>query len=203
MCTDIDNYTSVPAMTVGGPPGDYIIRCSIPSSEYAEFSIVSIAVVGNNSAVIQSSGLDRPRTLDTSGSSIYNDTTFIRSQVIQCPANNSIPIGDSFYDRIANERGDVFIRIDGAVAAFVTVKMRVRKLTKIPAPFVTVHPENKEQYNYERERRIQEAVLGQEGELEVYGTRPGRKGQVRTLATGEPPVEYTSTQRGTSKHRGQ
>ncbi len=201
MCTDIDNYTSIPAMTVGGPPGDYIIRCPIPSSEYAEFSIVSVAVIGNNSAVIQASGLDRPRTLDTSGTSVYNDTTFIRSQVTQCPANTSIPIGDSFYDRIGNERGDVFIRIDGAVAAFVTVKMRVKKLTKIPAPFTTVHPEDREQYHYERERRIQDATLGQEGEMEVYGTRPGRPG-VRSLTTGEPPVEYTRTQRGVSKHRG-
>src|SRR6266704_1935769 len=103
------DFTDFPAVTVGGPPGDYIIRAPVVSNEYIEFTVVLVAVVGAANGVIQTSGYDRPRTLDTSGASVYSDTTFIRSQVLFCPGNNSVAVGDSFYDRVASQQGTVFI----------------------------------------------------------------------------------------------
>ncbi|SRR6266705_96277 len=178
------DYTDFPAVTVGGPPGDYIIRAPVVSNEYIEFAVILMTVVGASDGVIQTSGIDKPRTLDTSGNSIYNDTTFIRSQVLLCPKGNSLPVGDAFYDRVANSQGNVFIRIDSAAFATVTVKMRAKILKIIPDKFVTVKPEHKEQYHYERERRIQEAVLGSEGEIIEYSDRPGKPKTVRSLQTG-------------------
>src|SRR6266700_5145361 len=95
------DYTDFPCVTVGGPPGDYIIRAPVVSNEYIDFAVVLVAVVGAANGVIQTSGYDRPRTLDTSGASKYDDTFFIRSQVLFCPGNNSLPVSDAFFDRVA------------------------------------------------------------------------------------------------------
>ncbi len=181
---DREDYTDFPCVSIGGPSGDYFIRAPVVSNEYIDFSVVAVAVMGGANGVIQTSGNDRPRALDTTGASKYDDTFFIGSQVIFCPGNNSVPVGNSFYDRVANQQGTVFIRIDGATFATVTVKMRAKILKAIPDKFVTAKPEHKEQYHYERERKIQEAVLGIEGETIEYSDRPGKPRTVRSLQTG-------------------
>lgn len=177
MPEDFD-YNVFPAVTIGGGSGDYLLRVPVSSKDTTEFCVVSVASLTANPGTVQVSGIDRPTTIN--GAPTFTDANFIRGQVIAVGANNTIPMGESFYDQINLPRGEVYVRIDGTNAyILVTIKFRVKILKKVPAPFRTVKPEQEQLVHQERERRIQEAVLAQEGEQYTYGKRP----------PGEPIIE--------------
>lgn len=161
----------------------------IPSNEHLEYQIVSVACSGVNPGVVQVSGFGAPKTLDLSGVTTYggeNNANFIPSHVIPIGPNAFLPVLAP-WEQVSNPNMHIFVRIDGATAAVVTLKQRVKILQRIPAPFVTNHPASPQDTHLEREQRILDAVYGAEGELIAYGKHPAQRGTVRELATADPP----------------
>jgi hypothetical protein len=189
MDTEYYDYNPFPSATVGGAPGDYFLRVPVSSKEATEFCIVCIANLSAFPSIVTVSGVDRPKPIDQTQPTIYTDTAYIRGQVISIPAGNTIPMSESFYDSVDLPRGEVYVRIDGASTfTLVTIKFRVKILKKIPVPFRTVAPENERLVHAERERRIQAAVLAQEGEQYVYGNKPPTEPIIEPEPAGTGPV---------------
>lgn len=186
MCENCgDKFIESPSITIGGPPGDYQILSFSPASDHAEYQIVSVSSSGVSPGVVVVSGITAPKAgaVDTSGATTYNgvnNDTAIRGHVIPIGPNVYIPI-DGPWERIASENQQLFVRIDGVVAAFVTIKRRIKLIVKVPAPFTTVNPyeerlhnvEAREAFNEARTQRIKQAVLQNEGIQVAYGNRPG------------------------------
>lgn len=172
------NYNFFPSLTIGGPPGLYKVRCPVPSKELAEYNVVSIANFLTNPATVLVSGTDQPPAIDTTGASTFDDTTFQRCQAYSLAVSSSITPNEQ-WDIITSPEGYVFVRIVGGVCTFVTIKFREKILRAIPAPARTVNPNEPEQYHQLRAKKVQNMVLGKEGELEEYGSRPGQLAGIR------------------------
>lgn len=203
MCDCKQEYNKFPSVTIGGPPGDYVLPPPITSNDHVEFQVVGVASVGAPAGVVQISGIRELKALDTTGGSTYqgeNPGTFIRAHVVPLPGNTYIPVVGP-WEQVASPNAHIFIRIDGSTAAFVTIKQRVKILQKVPAPFVTNHPHEPQETHLERERRIRRAVWGEEGEAIEYGKEPVENERIRqTGGTGEPPYRaktlFGPTRRG-------
>jgi hypothetical protein len=195
MCENTHEYNEFPPRTIGGPSGDYEIMCDVTSAETVEYSVVSVAGGDAGPYTVIASGNQKPATLLFTGTQIFGGANQshighfeIDGMVLHSPGISSIPAPERWLP-LANQQRKVLIRIDtpGGTSAFVTIQLRDKVLKRIPQPFITVHPEEMEQYHAERERRIQQSVYGEEGELEVYGHK-GVAGGVRVLTTGERPT---------------
>jgi len=134
------------------------------------------------------SGLDPQSTIDVSGVSKYSDQAFLRGIFVSAPTNTTIPMTE-MWEKITNQLGNIFMLTTGGTSSFITLKYRVKVLTRVPRPFVTVHPSEEAQYGQERARRIEAAVLGKEGELETFGKVPGMPGTTREIETGEAIIK--------------
>ena len=183
-----DSYQEFPAITVGGPTGDYIAKCPVTSCEWAEYAIDSIVNGDGGTGSIVVSSIATPKAVDYAGVNVLSDTTVLRGIPFRLLATSSLPVNGSF-ERIVNDQKWVFVRIDAAASTsmYVTIRFKVKILAKIPAPFVTVRPEDEQLVHAERERRIQAAVLGQ-GEEYAYASRPVEKEQIVEPNTGQQPV---------------
>lgn len=177
-------YIEAPSITIGGPPGDYQIPSFSPASDHQEYQVVSVSSSGVNPGVVVVSGISAPKAgaVDTSGVTTYNgvnQNTMILGHVIPIGPNTFIPVLGP-WERVASENQQLFVRIDSVVAAFVTIKRRIKLIVKVPAPFTTVNPyeerlhavEAREAFNEARTQRIKEAVLEREGVAVEYGQRP-------------------------------
>lgn len=190
MCDHPETDNPFPSVTIGGPPGDYLLPPPVTSNQFIEYQVISVACSGTNPGVVQVSGVTKPQTLDTSGNSTYNgenNNASIRSHVITVAPNSYIPV-DGPWEQVSSPNMHVFIRIDGATAAFVTIKQRAKLLLKVPQPFVTVPRDEPEAMNVAREERILQSVLGSEGRELEYARKPARKGTVRELTTGSTEI---------------
>lgn len=195
MCEQHEQYNYFPAITVGGPPGLYQVRCPINSKQWGEYCIVGtvIGAAGPGTAIV--SGVDQPPSVDFTGASTYNDQTFIRGEIYRGGTNTTISPAELWH-RITNDQGVVFITTLTATSIFVTIKFRVKILTKIPAPFITVNPEDMEQYHYAREENIKRHVLNLEGELVEYGREPG---PAATTRKPDEQPDFTAGPAGTKQ----
>src|SRR6266568_9560153 len=166
-----NEYQYFPSVTIGGPPGQYVLKTPLPSNGGIEFCIVTFSCLaaGPGSAIV--SGVDQQSTVDTSGASKYSDNTFLRGIFVTAPTNTTIP-GVEIWEKVANQIGTVFILTTGGTASFITIKFRIKVLHRIPEPFQTVPVDNPQLYHEERARRVELATLGREGELEVYNPGP-------------------------------
>ena len=189
MCDCQDSYNEYPSVSIGGPPGDYTLVSPISSCEWLEYQVVSVCSFGVNPGTVLVSGFSGPKPIDGSGASTYNGfgnggpATFINAHVIPINPNQFIPtLGP--WERVSNQNLHVKIRIDGVIAAFVTIRMRSKIIKVIPAPFRTVDPDRPEDMSVAREEQILQAVYGDEGRLIEYGAHPAQKGTVRQFTTG-------------------
>jgi len=189
-------YIYFPSFTVGGPPGQYTARCPIPSdAAYAEFCIVGVSNFGGASATAIISGIGPVVDLDftATGVALYNDQSAIQGQLHRLNQQlTNYP--NETWDRIANPLGAVFISVGNKAGTapnntLVTLKFRVKVLNRIPRPALTVEPSEESQYNQERARRVEAAVLGREGEYEIYGQSPRTPGTTREIETGESIIK--------------
>jgi hypothetical protein len=196
MC-DCHDYNPFPSVTIGGPPGDYVLPAPVTSNEFFEFQIVSVAVVGVNPGVVLVSGVREQKAIDTSGASTYNgenNNTSIRAHVIPVAPNSFLPVLGP-WEQVASPNRHLFVRIDGVIAAFVTIKMRDKILRAIPAPFITNHPQLPQETHLEREKRIRKAVWGEEGEAIEYGREPVEHERIRGFRTANADPPFTEPQR--------
>jgi hypothetical protein len=186
MCEHEDIYNPFPSVTIGGPPGDYLLPPPVTSNQYMEFKIVTFGSFGAAAGIVQVSGVSKPFPLDTSGVTTYNgenNNNSIRAIVLSVGPTSTPPF-DGEWEQISSPNMHIFVRIDGATAAFVTIKQRAKVLVTVPAPFVTVPHQVPETMNVAREERILQAVYGTEGREVEYGKRPFKGGTVREFLTG-------------------
>jgi hypothetical protein len=205
MCGNCGNeYNPFPTISIGGPPGDYAIQPPVPSNLIIEYKVIAVSSIGVNPGVIQVSGVREPKSLDTTGNSTYNGVNpnaSIRSLVIPIGPNGFLPVL-SDWEQIASPNGHLFVRIDGVIAAFVSIKQRVKILSVVPAPFVTVDPQQPHDMNLAREQQILQAVYGTPGREIEYGHEPIKSGTVRDLATNGTIDSGTRSWWGRPKTRG-
>jgi hypothetical protein len=185
------DFQEFPTITVGGPPGDYIARVPVPSNEEADFMIISATDGAANAARIlinssQATYPAAPQYPDYSGASIYSDRQAINGITLIVGINNTT-FPNPVWERIQNQIGEVYVHIYQATAAFVSIKFRVKILKKIPAPFRTVGPEDERIVHAMREKKIQEAVLAQEGEHYVYGKQPPTEPIIEPISATPQP----------------
>lgn len=200
MCSH-DEYNYFPSVTIGGPPGNYILRPPVPSYQNIEFCVVSYVcgLAGPGNALV--SGSEPTNTIDLTATSTFNDNAFLRGQFYRAGTNGSMTPTET-WERITHPQGNIFVLIVGSTTSYLTIRFREKILNRIPAPATTVHPSQEHLTHKERERRIEQAVLGTEGELETHGKRPARPGTVRSLQTGGKPgtadyqSEYFRSNRG-------
>jgi hypothetical protein len=161
-----EGYTELPALTIGGPTGDYFVQCPITSCKWAEYAIDTlINGDGGTGAVVISANNSKPTALDYTGSSNnkFSDDAVYRGSAYRIPATTTQPI-NSAWERIPNSQKRVFVRIDAAASTslYITLRFRVKDLATIPAPTQAGHHDAEELVNEEREQRIKER-LGQLG----------------------------------------
>lgn len=176
---DSPEYNIFPSQGIGGPPGLYKMRCPVPSKSFAEYCVVSVANGATSAATVLVSSTDQPpATFDTSGTTTYDDTSFQRQLTYIVSINNSFSPPE-LWEQMTSPQGYIFVRIIGSVFTFVTIKFREKILKAVPAPAVTVDPYAPEQYHYQRSKKIENMVLGREGEIEEYSQYPGKPFKIR------------------------
>lgn len=146
-------YTEFPAVTIGGASGDYFAVCPVVSCKWAEYAVDSVVNGdGATGAVVISTHIV-PKALDYTGlstSELNNDNQAYQWPV-RVPATTTQVI-NSTWDRIVNSEKRVYVRIDCGAgnSMYVTLRFRIRDLTVIPGPGVSVHPEHEAQMNIAR-----------------------------------------------------
>ncbi len=153
MCEHCE-YNQFPAITIGGPAGDYSIDCPVLSNRWAEYQVASIA--SQVAAQFVVSGDSKPAAMVYDGSKTLTGDTSIVGQVYTLSANQpSIVPGDG-WERITHSQKRVFVRIDvaGGNSAYITIRFRAKLLTVIPGPAETVHPDLGHQMNIQRSENI-------------------------------------------------
>jgi hypothetical protein len=190
MC-EKESYLEFPVRTVGGPSGDYAMIADVVSCDWVEFRVVAFSALnaGPFIATITGTEIETQEALVTDGSVTYTvDGTSDKSfyGTVLCVASKSTIVNATDWHRVVGPQRRVVMRLDGPAnsSGYVSLQFRARILTRIPAPARTVHPSEQQQSHYERERRIQNAVYGKEGELEVYGDHPKPGPGVRELTPG-------------------
>ncbi len=161
MCRECcENYNYFPAITIGGPTGDYFLDTPVASNRWTEYQIVQIANGAQAAKVFVTGDNDKPPQLLYDGSNTLSNDASVRGLAFQIPASTTI-VGDSNqWDRITHSQDRVFVRIDAAAdkSTYVTIRFRVRILTIIPGPAESVHPDLAHQLNIQRSERIKERV---------------------------------------------
>jgi len=177
-----DRYDLLPPQCFGGPTGNYAMPVPIPSNKYAEFAIVSISNGDGGAATVTVSGSEPPPTIPFDGSVTLNAQQFARGEVHRVPADGNIFPAET-WSRLIDSR-NIYARIDAAAATsvFITIKFRVRVITLVPAPAITVDHEHPEDYHQAREERILSA-LGRVGEIETEETFTGKKEAASVMQT--------------------
>lgn len=153
---EICEYNLFPAMSIGGPSGDYVIESPITSCRWAEFQVVSIAN-GNYPAQIVVSGNTPPKQMDYTGTNKLSDGVVLRGQVFTVPQGETLTPPIDQWDRITHSQRRVFVRIDNAAgnSTYVTIRFRARLLTVIPSVDSDMVPEGLgHQKNLQRAERI-------------------------------------------------
>ncbi len=197
MCESKYEYQEFLPRTVGGPSGNYELMSEVTSAEFVEFCVLSTAGGDAGPYTITVSGNLQPPQLLFNGSQLFGSATLgvdgqavIDGIVLHSGGISSISLIGRWI-RVVNQQRKVFARIDTPTntSAFVTIQFRDCILKKIPDVFHTVHLSEEAQYYHERAKRIEAAVFGQEGELEVYGHMPGQPGTTREIETGEALIK--------------
>ncbi len=174
MCTDDTNYNPFPPQVQGGATGNYAFECVMDSNDFIEYNIVAIANGDGGPGAVIVSGQNAP--------SAGLDYTGIAANKLDVSNGASIP-GIAFrisqyttltpppqWRRVTSTEGKVFVRIDAQAntSIYVTIEFRAKILKTIPAVFKTVHPDDMYVVHQERAKKVEMAVLGKEGEREVY-----------------------------------
>ncbi len=197
MCQEKYEYQEFLPRTVGGPSGNYELMSEVTSAEFVEFCVLSTAGGDSGPYTIVVSGNQIPFQLLFNGSQLFGSSTLgvngqavIDGMVLHSSGISSVSLIGRWI-RVVNQQRKVFARIDTPLntSAFVTIQFRDCILKKVPDVFYTVHPSEEAQYNQERARRIEAAVLGKEGEYEIYGNRTVNPGTVREIETGESVIK--------------
>lgn len=157
-------YTETPALTIGGPTGNYFIECPIESNQWAEYAIDSIVNGdGGTGAVVVSTQNSNPSAIDYTGlaANKFTDDAVYKGVLYRIPATTTQPINGA-WERIVNSQKRVFFRIDAAssTSLYVTLRFRIKDLATIPAPSEAGHHDAMERMNQDREQRVKER-LGQ------------------------------------------
>lgn len=167
MCAHEELYEYFPAVTIGGPTGDYFIPTPTSSNRWTEFAIVAVTNgdVGSGSVII--SGNSKPVKLLTDGSVTLNNDNVVKGITYRLAASASTSGGGDVYERVTNSERKVFIRIDAAASnsIFVSLRFRNRLITRIPGPQHTVHPNNMQDLNNARADATRQR-LGLDKEIE-------------------------------------
>lgn len=185
---DTFNYQLLGVHTIGGPSGDYFFDPEMPTAEWLEFRVLSVANGAQGPTYVQISAHTIPTPLAWDGTKTINNANSYPNLVYALGAS-APPIVPTPWIQVIDQPKRIFIRIDtpGAnTACYVSLQCRAKTLKRVPAPFVTVHPSDEQLVHKERERRIQQAVLGTEGERKDYATRPTAEPRVREFTTGTP-----------------
>ncbi len=185
MCNCTHEYNEFAPRTIGGPSGDYSMLADVVSSEWVEFRILSIAEGDAGPGTIIVTGKGVPKALMWDGSVTLNDNSSAEGTIFRIGSTISVPITPTWV-RVVHSQKRVFMRLDipANTSCYVTFQFRSKILTRIPGPAMTVHPAQEHMVHQARSRRIEEAVLGREGEIKEYGERPAKGGTVRSLQTG-------------------
>ncbi len=158
MCTD--DYTYFPVVTIGGPTGDYSFIAPIVSCRWAEFAVVGISNMGSGPpGAITVSGTNPPKTPIIDGSIKLDFDTFLHGQIFKAP-DFSQNCPEFVWNRVPGEDKKVFVRIDAAAntSIYVALQFRVKPITVIPGPALTVHPDHQQQLNIARGEKTLERL---------------------------------------------
>lgn len=167
MCEHAEDYEYFPAITVGGPAGDYSIATPTSSNRWTEFSIVSITNGDGGAGSVVISGNSKPKAVAIDGSVTLNNDNVIKGIICRVAASATVSPGGDSYERVTNSEKKVFLRIDPAASTsiFVAIRFRNRLLKVIPGPSTTVHPDNMQALNNARADATR-ARLGLDKEIE-------------------------------------
>ncbi len=159
MCETCENYNEFPAITIGGPTGDYTLDVPVQSCRWAEYQVASIAAQVAAQVVV--SGDSKPAALAYDGSkTLSNDTSFV-GQAYTLSANQPSITPNDGWTRITHSQKRVFVRIDGVGAGnscYVSIRFRARLHKVIPGPAEATHPDLGHQMNIQRAERIKDRV---------------------------------------------
>lgn len=162
MCISNDEqlYQEFPAITIGGPSGDYFATAPVTSCRWAEYAVVAIANGDGGTGSVVVSGDSAPKALVYDGSKTLNDDNFVRGRAYRVAATTSTPCDADDYERITHSQKRVFVRIDAGNSSslYVTLRFRVRILDRIPGPSTTVHPDHAHQLNIARANATRERL---------------------------------------------
>lgn len=171
MCDD--DFNVFPSITIGGPTGDYVITCPVTSCKWAEFGIITVANGDGGPASIFVTGGSKPIQLaydgtKTLGQSGTGDAS-ISGVAVRIAATTTQPFDAECWNRIANSEKKVYIRIDAGnnSSCYVSLRFRVKPITVIPGPAVTVHPDHQQQLNIARAEKTHERLKKMGIPLEV------------------------------------
>jgi len=152
MCSD-PTYEEKPALTIGGPSGDYFVTCPTTSCKWAEYAIDSVVNGDGGTGAVVVSGNSKPSALDYTGlaQNTFSDDALIKGVPIRVPATVTQVINSS-WERITNSQKRVFVRIDAAASTsmFVTIRFRIKVLDIIPGPTQTGHADAMQEMNEAR-----------------------------------------------------
>lgn len=154
-----DPYNYFPAVTFGGPSGDYSIIAPVTSCRWAEYCVVSAANGDGGTGAAVISGDNKPAALVYDGSKTLNTDTYFTGQALRLPQTSTV-FPQEIWQRITDSQKKVFARIDAAAASsfYITVKFRVMPITVVPGPALTVHPDHSHQMNIAREEMATERL---------------------------------------------
>jgi len=192
----LEDYLYFPTVSIGGTPGNYILRCPLPSNaDYAEVAVIVFSNAGTASmtATVSGAELQQDPLMIAGVTNIFNDQTFIRGAIYRAGVNGVVTPTES-WERVTDAQGRIFVTLGAGgvgspVQGYVSLKVRVHIKNRIPQPATTVIPSEEPQYHQERARRIEAAVLGREGEYEIYGKSPRTPGTTREIETGESIIK--------------
>lgn len=173
-----DDFNYFPAVTVGGPTGDYAAVCPVLSARWAEFSIVTVANGDGGSASVFATGGSKPIQLLYDGTKKLNGAatdgsgdTSMQGVAVRIASTITQPFDSEAWHRITNSEKKVFVRIDAGnnSSCYVSLRFRVKELTVIPGPSVTVHPDHAHQMNIAREEKTLERLKRMGIPMEIEG----------------------------------
>ena len=159
MCQECENYSYLPPMMIGGPTGDYFVECPTQSCRWAEYAVISAHCDTSCDVVIN--GDSPPAKLTFDGSVTLNGDAYAPVITLGLSGLQAVTMDADVFYRVTNSQKRLFIRIDtaqGSHAAFVSIRFRVRLLTVVPGPSLTVHPDNAEQIHFAREEKTRQRL---------------------------------------------
>lgn len=152
-------YNQFPAITIGGPTGDYELPAPVMSCRWMEYQVVSIAA--QVAAQIFITGDTKAATLVYDGSKVLSKDTSIVGTAYTVSSNQPSITPSDGWERITNSQNKVFARIDGVGAGascYITIRFRAKLLTVIPGPAETTHPDLGHQMNIQRSKNIKDRL---------------------------------------------